>query len=208
MNWTPEQYSQLTERYRDMSDAELRRLARTPDDLTDIANEILKKEIAARKLTPGQPAVLPLAKNSENTEENEDDDIDGALWFSYAQKAPPHCTFEYDSIRQAQDAAEFLWESRIRSYVLQPNPDGMSLLGPRLVVLPKDAERATQILSQPIPNRIVDDPEIVLEDFLVPSCPICNTPDAILAACEPTNHWLCEACEHEWDDPAESELAE
>jgi hypothetical protein len=45
-------WQQLGELYRAMSDAELLRLAAKPDDLTDTARDVLRGEMASRKLQP------------------------------------------------------------------------------------------------------------------------------------------------------------
>ena len=51
-------WSSLQARYREMSDEELLDLAASPDDLTDIAQQVLRGELASRKLKPepSQPA--------------------------------------------------------------------------------------------------------------------------------------------------------
>jgi hypothetical protein len=201
MNWDQEQYTQLTNHYRDLPDEDLFHLAAAPEELTEIAEEILKKEMARRKVDP-KPPVQPEMPTPAFTDAESPEEPDGDLWFNYALMAPPHCTFEFETTRQAEDASAFLLESKIDCQVLRPNADSISLLGPRLVVRPKDADRAAQILSQPIPDHIANEPDIVAEDFSLPACPTCNTPDPVLIAVDPTNRWLCEACEHEWDDPA------
>jgi len=200
MHWTPEQYNELTERYRHMSDAELRRLASVPEDLTEMAEEVLGKEIATRKLNLAPEPVEEIEEAAVDGEETQPEP-DGALWLSYAQTAPPQCIFDFESARKVRNARAFLWESgRIPTYALQPEARSLALQGPRLVVLPQDAERAARILSQPIPDHIANEPDVVVEDFVTPACPHCGADDPVLTAFEPTNHWLCEACEQEWDE--------
>jgi len=187
MNWTPEQYNELTERYRDLSDADLRRLAAAPEDLTEIAQEVLGKEIARRKLDVEGP--------------------DSADWYNYAQMAPPGCSFEFEIDLQAEQAAALLSENRIEHMILSSSTRKLAEAGPRVVVLPKDAERAAQLLSHPIPDSVLEEleqeREIASQEFVPPACPTCHATEAMLIDVDPTNRWLCEACEHEWDDPAQ-----
>jgi len=197
MNWNQEQYEQLTQHYRDLPDADLLHLATSPEDLTEIAEEILKKELALRSLAPATAPAPPREPiTTERTQEEQQ------LWYDYAYKAPPHCTFSFPTIRQANDARAFLAESGVESQVLGNGNGEIDLRGPRVVVRPEDTDAASEILSQPIPEHIANEPEIEAGDFAPPTCPACNTLDPILIAVDPTNRWLCESCDHEWDDPA------
>ncbi|MGH9562768.1 MAG: hypothetical protein ACRD3S_15055, partial [Terracidiphilus sp.] len=49
---------------------------------------------------------------------------------------------------------------------------------------------------------IIDDLKVEVPEYEVPNCPKCGTEDPLLESVEPTNHWRCENCDAEWDDPA------
>lgn len=209
MNWNQEQYRQLTGHYRNLPDRDLLHLAAHPEDLTAIAEEVLTQELATRNLNPAAtpeaapPEPISLELDAERAE----------AWNTYAAHAPAHCTFPYDETVQAYHAQNLLAESGIFSRVTERSNQPFDIRVARVVVLPEDAERAALLLAQPIPAHIVSnyDAQIEVEKedtFTLPACPVCGAPDAMLLAVDPTNHWLCESCEHEWDDPVEEAPAQ
>ncbi|MGA8530297.1 MAG: hypothetical protein WB622_11325, partial [Acidobacteriaceae bacterium] len=57
------------------------------------------------------------------------------------------------------------------------------------------------IIARPIPQEIVEQSKVRVEDFVPPTCPKCGAADPLLEAVEPTNMWLCEVCGAEWSEP-------
>src|SRR5438270_11711496 len=69
----PAQYWQdLTENYRQMSDGELLELSAKPEDLTEIARQVLRDEMDRRKIEarkPSEPTVIVLLCDCESNDQ-------------------------------------------------------------------------------------------------------------------------------------------
>jgi hypothetical protein len=184
--------------YSAMSDEELSQIADSGDELSVAAHEALVAEAARRSL---QLAI-----------------------------APPHGedVFEYNetvTLRQFRDLPEALLakgsleSAGIETYLVDDNMIRMDwfisnlLGGIKLKVRPEDAEAASEILNQPIPEMLE------MEDtsqFEQPKCPRCqsldvtyeelNKPISYLAAYAgvpvPVHKkgWSCHACGNRWEE--------
>jgi len=200
MDWTPDEYARLTDYYRDQPDEALLVLAGEPEELTPIAEEALRAEIRRRGLqVPGAAEHAELATAVQELEARTDGGFDGDLWSSYAALAPENCRFYFEDEGGGVAARRFLEESGIDSFKV---PQAGLYEGACVVVKPSDAERAAVLLSQPLPERLMDEPAIEAKDFVAPSCPKCGGLDPLLESADPTNEWLCEECGHTWADPA------
>ncbi|RXH58828.1 hypothetical protein [Granulicella sibirica] len=199
MDWTQEEDDRLTAYYRDLPEERLLHLAEQPEELTPIAQEILRREIALRG--------LDLAPDASKTAVEEDHDEeswlhDPQMLRDYAERAPEDCTFLFATISEANAARAFLLESKVESFLVTGQGGVMDSRGPRVVVKPADAEQASSILAQSIPEHIWKELEVEPEDFISPPCPMCGAPEPLLLAADPVNRWTCEECEHAWDEPA------
>jgi hypothetical protein len=96
----------------------------------------------------------------------------------------------------------------IESWIEAPAQGSLELTGPQVMVAADELEEARAIAERPIPQEIVDQSKVRVEDFVPPSCPKCGATDPLLEAVEPTNMWLCEVCGAEWSEagsPVENE---
>jgi len=194
---TPEQdRARMAGVYSAMSDEELGKIAKSGDELSATAHEALQAEIARRGLK--------------------------------LEIAPPRgeAVFEFNrtvTLRQFRDLPEALLakgcleSAGIQAYLVDDNMIRMDwfisnlLGGIKLKVRPEDAEAASEILNQPIPETL--DVEGV-GDFEQPKCPRCRSldvsfdeldkPVAYLSAYAGvplpfTKHgWTCQACGNAW----------
>jgi ribosomal protein S27AE len=184
------QYQELVTLYESYGDEELMGLARGMDDLTEMAQEALRGEIARRGLKLSAP------ERAEARVLSEDDlaDLRG-----FAALAPAECVFEYEDERGASAASLALREAGIECVVLQDDGSRIDTRGPRVVVAPEDAEEAAVLLSQALTEGFrTEADEVVPEEFEVPACPKCGSHETLLEAVEPANRWLCDGCGHEW----------
>jgi len=186
-----EQYQELVGLYASYGDEELVGLAREMSDLTEMAQEALRGEIARRGLK-----VSSTPERAESRALSEEDLVDLR---AFAALAPAECIFEYEDGRGASAASLALREAGIECVVLQDDGSRMDARGPRVVVAPEDAEEAAVLLSQPLAERFrTEADEAVPEEFEVPACPQCGSHETLLEAVEPANQWLCDGCGHEW----------
>ena len=196
---TPEQERLRVARvYSAMSDEELGQIAESGDELSTAAHEAFRAEIAKRGLK--------------------------------IEIAPPRGedVFEFNetvTLRQFRDLPEALLakgsleSAGIQAYLVDDNMIRMDwfisnlLGGIKLKVRAEDAEVASEILNQPIPEVL--DVEGV-GDFQQPKCPRCqsldvsyeelNKPVAYLAAYAGVpvpaykKGWTCHACRNEWEE--------
>lgn len=184
------QYEQLIQLYSTFGDEELRSLATHMNDLTDAAQQVLKVELAKRRIEVS-------AVDAESHEEQHDDLAESPL-LAFAALAPAECVFEFEQLEQAYAARKVLANAGIESVIPDPQSGNSSL--PRLVVAPDDAVTADLILSRPSP-RDLDHAVEAAEDFVEPVCPQCGAVDPVLEVVDPTNEWRCESCDHTWSDP-------
>lgn len=184
------QYNELVTLYGDYSDDELVELGRGIADLTEMAQEVLKGEVARRGLkiaAAGEPVEARVL-----TEEDLQD------MRAYAEVAPAECIFDFEDERSAAAAYYALAAQRIEAIVVSPGGTKADYHGPRVVVTPKDAERATAILSEPSTEKLTAEKEEVPEEFALPHCPSCDGVETLLESVDPVNQWRCDDCGHTW----------
>jgi hypothetical protein len=207
----PVQYWQeLTENYRQMGDEELRELAANPEDLTEVARQVLRDEMKRRGLDKKQPhievAKRPAVINQEPVSyryatgsESDGDNAEGPHEYTWKTLL---CECETDL--QAWQLAETLRRAGIESWIQAPGNRKLDLVYPRVSVAADQLEQARAIAVQPIPQEIIDESKSETsepEEFELPDCPRCGANDPVLEGTEPVNAWLCEACGAEWSDP-------
>jgi hypothetical protein len=183
------QYQELVTLYGGYGDDELVELGRGMADLTETAQEALKGELTRRGLK-----ISPPAKREARvlTEEDLQD------MRAYAEVAPAECIFDFEDERSAAAAYYALAAQRIDAIVVSPGGTRADYHGPRVVVTPKDAERATAILSEPSTDRLTAEREEVPEEFALPQCPSCGGAETLLESVDPVNQWRCDDCGHMW----------
>jgi hypothetical protein len=183
------QYQELIALYSSYGDDELLALGRDMADLTEMAQEALKGELARRslKIAPaGEP--IPRAISDEEL----------ADMRTYAEQAPEECTFDFEEERGASAAYYALAAEGIEAIVVSPSRSRFGERGPRVVVKPNDAGRAAAILSEPSTEKLTAETETVTADFDLPRCPSCGGEETLLESVDPVNQWRCDGCGHTW----------
>jgi hypothetical protein len=184
------QYRDLVTLYGTYGDEELIELARGMDDLTAMAQEVLKGELTRRRI----PIPSPNTAKLPNTVKESDSEID-----HFVDLAPQDCIWEFAEAEDALAASEALKAANIENSVILPRSDTLDMRPPRLAVSPEDVEKTEAILSKPIPEEF----RILARtrgEFVVPSCRKCGVPDPVLESIEPANEWRCEVCGYTWTE--------
>ena len=212
----PQQYwRDLTELYRQMSDGELRELAASPDDLTEVARQVLRDEIKKRRLDETRPS---RATPSFSTGPEVPRDHRTVAHFTPSEELaetagtfgdgeiPPEYTWktvlcECDTREQAWQISQVLTQAGIESWIEAPRQYYVDPSNPKVMVAADQLEAARQVAARPIPQEIIDASMIKLPEFVPPECPRCGAEDPMLESADPLNSWLCEACGAEWTDP-------
>lgn len=213
-------WQDLTDNYRQMSDGELLELAAKPEDLTEVAQQVLRDEISRRGLdkpqraTPESGGVVSksyhhvvggvfrdeyVPSSTEDSEELDDDDGGDEPAHEYTWKT---LLCGCESNDQAWQLREALKRHGIESWVRAISASSMDVVGPQIYVAADQLEQAQTVAAQPIPQDIVDDWNTVIPEFEPPKCPNCGSKDGVtLESTDPVNSWFCEACGAEWTDP-------
>jgi hypothetical protein len=183
------QYQELVTLYGSYGDDELVALGRGIADLTEMAQEALKGELTRRGLK-----MVPAGEPVETRVLSEDDLADMR---AYAESAPAECIFDFDDERAVTAAYYALAAEGIEAIVVSggARPDRR---GPRVVVTPKDAERAAAILVQPSAEEPRAETEEAFGEFDLPKCPACRGAETLLESVDPVNQWRCDHCGHTW----------
>jgi hypothetical protein len=184
------QYQELMTLYGSYGDDELIRLGRGIGDLTEMAQEALKGELTRRG--------LKIASAAQQAEARVLTDEDLQDMRAYAESAPAECIFDFEDERTASAAYYALTAEGIDAIVVSPSGAKSDDRGPRVVVTPKDAERAAAILSQPSTDELKAETEETPEEFALPRCPACGGEETLLESVDPVNQWRCDDCGHTW----------
>lgn len=212
-----QEWQRITAAYREKSPEELLELARDFADLTETAQQALRSEMRSRGMRdPEAPPERPVARQQPPPREKEDrfDNPDSDVFFSSMPKivddedgaqedaaSPDYSWFTYlcecETRQQALELCEVLQRANINN---RYRTHGLPY--PQVYVAADQLEQARLIADKPIPQDIIDELKIEVPEYEVPKCPKCGTEDPLLESVEPTNHWRCENCDNEWDDPA------
>ena len=218
-----QEWQRLSRVYGEMSDEELENLAATFGDLTEFAQPILRDEMRKRGLgdaaSPSRPTVKPLPEPAPLNFDSESSPILGGGLNSGAEEqnelepeaeseedAPHEYTWktllcECDEREQVKQIFEVLRRGGIQAWSSGPS----SYFGSqttKILVAADQLDEARQILARPIPQDVIDQSKIKVEDFVPPTCPKCGAEDPLLESVEPTNAWRCENCGAQWSDSA------
>ncbi len=184
------QYQELLTLYGSYTDDELIGLGRGMADLTEMAQDVLGDELKRRGLS------VASAREPVQVRVLTDDDLQDMR--SYAELAPAECIFDFEDERAASAAYYALAGEGIEAIVVSPSGTKFDNRGPRVVVTPKDAERAATILSQPSADELKAEAEETPEEFALPRCPACGGEETLLESVDPVNQWRCDDCGHTW----------
>jgi ribosomal protein S27AE len=184
------QYQELVRLYGTYDDQELLTLGHSIEDLTEMAQQVLKGELARRGLKVAEATALA-TEHGRNEEEM-------ASLRAYAALAPSECVFEFGDEQGASAAYAALVDEGLDAVVLNPDQMSFDPRGPRVVVAPEDAARAGAVLSQPLLERFHHEENEGSVEFDVPSCPKCGGDETVLESADPVNRWRCDDCGHGW----------
>jgi hypothetical protein len=187
------QYQELVNLYGSYGDDELVVLGRDMADLTEMAQDALKGELARRGLKIA-PAGEPVEARVLTDEDLQD-------MRAYADIAPTECIFDFEDERAASAAYYALTGEGIEAIVVSASSAKVDHRGPRVVVAPKDAERAAAILSGPSTDKLIAEADTT-EEFALPRCPSCGAEETLLESADSVNQWRCDACGHTWLEEA------
>jgi hypothetical protein len=213
-------WKDLSENYRRMSDGELLELAEKPEDLTDVAQQVLRDEMRKRRLDE-KPAPAPaIAAKPAGTAARINWEP-ASYRSSFAPAEEDHSEEEHEytwkvllaectSQEEAWQLAEALRREGIESWIRRFNPFAQyEGNGPGVLVAADELEQARAIAEMPIPQDIIEESQIKLPEFVVPACPKCGSKDGpMLASADPVNVWSCEACGAEWTDEDDAASAD
>jgi hypothetical protein len=221
-------WQDLTANYRQMSDGELLQLSEKPEELTEVARQVLGDEMKLRKLSaveaqPLSPVSVPgnapvnWEPRSYRNEfvDREAEEAAGPREYTWKTKL---CDCE--TRIEAVQLAAALQRAGIESWIQDSSvgSGAFDLTYPRVFVAADQLEEAHAVAAQPIPQDIIAE-SLEVEDarpleFELPRCPKCGAHDPVLCAHgeqkirDPkssgedwVNHWVCEACGAEWSDP-------
>jgi hypothetical protein len=202
-----EEWQRLAALYREMGDIELRELAAGIDDLTEVAQQVLRDELKKRKLTETPPPFENRAARDISDDADGDsgegapervglEEAGGA--HEYTWKTP---LCECDTSKEAWQLVLALRQAGIDSWVEKPQS---AAAYPRVTVAADQLDQARKVASRPVPQEIIDELSEEAPVYELPSCPRCGAADPILENVEPSNSWHCESCENDWTDPIEN----
>jgi hypothetical protein len=194
----PAQYQELVALYGSYGDEELIALGRGMADLTEMAQEALKGELTRRGLK------IAVAKEPVAARVLTDDDLSDMR--AYAASAPAECIFDFDDEGAVSAAYYALAAEGIEAIVVSGGARS-DRRGSRVVVTPKDAERAAAILSRPSADELKAETEESLDGFNLPRCPACGGQETLLESVDPVNQWRCDHCDHTWFEESVSSLS-
>lgn len=220
----------LAEFYSQQLDGELEKVASQAYELTDVARETLKAELARRGLKPKFVEQAPVLPKKEATgpqagdpppvtrdEDAPESKIDGQLDFQRMVTIKrfrdlPEALIAKGSLDSAGIDTVLVNDNLVRLDWFWSNLMG----GVQLQVEPEDADAANEILNQPIPESF---DAVGTGDYQQPRCPSCgsldvtfqelNKPVAFVSAYAglplPIRRqaWRCRSCNAEWEDDAD-----
>lgn len=188
----------LADLYSAMADAELEKIAKYPDSLTDAARQALSAELQRRDLhvEPSPPTGYDEAEYRNLVTIRQFRDL-------------PEALLAKGSLESAGIECQLVDDNMVRLDWFISNLLG----GVKLGVRPEDVDAANEILSLPIPDTFEIDAS---ETYQQPRCPNCdslevafeelNKPVAYVSAWVglplPVHRvaWKCHACGREWED--------
>jgi len=218
----------LIDFYAGQLDGELEKIAGTAYELTDIAKEALRAELAKRGLTPTfrelppsppetdlnepQPGDPPLEEppDEEPAEDLDDGEVELRTMVTVRRfRDLPDALLAKTCLDSAGIECLLIDDNTVRLDWLWSNV----ISGVKLKVDPADAETAHEVLSQPIPERF----EVAgIGEFQQPHCPKCQSLDVTYRELNrPASYltlwlnvpipiyrraWRCHSCNVEWED--------
>jgi hypothetical protein len=206
------EWERLTHFYAEKSDEELVDLAEDFGNLTDVAQQVLRDEMRKRKLiAPEGKAVAdqrPVFGGWNRAETEEKQESDGEAQDvgeddESGDDVPRAYLCECEDSEQVDQLGEALRRAGIESFAenLHAPLADRDFYTRRIFVRADQLERARDVAARPIPQDIIDQSRVKVEDFEPPACPKCGAEDPLLESVKPSNNWRCENCGARWSDP-------
>jgi len=194
----------LAEFYSRQIDGELLKVASQASELTDVARDVLREEIARRGLKEEDKGVPTEPEASKNS------DVDLASLVTIKRfRDLPEALLAKGSLESAGIVALLVDDNMVRMDWFISNLLG----GIKLQVASEDVEEATAILSEPIPERLDFEG---MQEYEQPRCPNCQSLDvnfeelnklfayggAWAGVPMPIHRkgWKCHSCGHQWQE--------
>jgi DNA-directed RNA polymerase subunit M/transcription elongation factor TFIIS len=191
-----EEHRRLEELYAQMSDEQLAAMDGKIEDLTDIAQRVLRAEISKRRLDAQVPDV-PRGDFAPREEE---------LTRVWVAKDSAEAESVMGTLESAGIPACLGTEKM--EYV-----NGSFEEKPVVKVVTWDQGRALELLRQSFPQE--QEPEPEEDPGGLPVCPKCHSPDIVFQGLDTKPapdaktryNWTCDACGHQWRDDGLEQLA-
>jgi Putative prokaryotic signal transducing protein len=200
-----EERSSLTDLYASMTPGQLWMLALEPESLTEMAQEVMRAELARRRIR--LPKSWADLQNPRNPEPD-----------TRAGEPPPIVLCRFRDLPEAMLAKGKLDSAGIECHLADDNTVRMDWLwsnaigGVKLLVREKDAREAARLLDQPILERLYV-PGV--GEYDQPACPSCRSLDVsfdelnrglsygsvFIGVPVPVHRrgWTCHDCGHTWE---------
>jgi hypothetical protein len=201
-----EEWQRLAGLYREMGDIELRELAAGIDDLTEVAQQVLRDELKKRGMPETPPPIENRAASNVSNDNDWDSVEDPSELADSEEVGGGHeytwktALCECDTSKEAWQLVLALRQAGIDSWVEKPQS---AAAYPRVTVAADQLDQAREVASRSIPQEIIDDLSEEAPVYQLPSCPQCGAADPTLEGAEPSNSWHCESCGNDWTDPIE-----
>jgi hypothetical protein len=204
----PQEWLRLNQRYHEMDDVELLQLRDDFDDLTPIAQEILRPILQSRgmwsspEITHTAPAAMRQADYSflRTTSDAQGPDVsDRDSLLKDKGVAVRAC----ESLDDASLLHDYLQENKIESLVITTKR-GYPLRFPEIVAFSEEVERATELLNhadvEALRRAAESDSNQIIDGSS--QCPACGSAEIMLQPSRPDclNAWLCANCGRSWQD--------
>jgi hypothetical protein len=206
-----QQWRQVTEHYRSLTDDELIAIARHKEELTEVALQALATEISHRKLEI--PPEEPAEEQKAPTFPEPDPDSPYEAERELVEIEVAHSLRDALQLQQLLDDAGIPFfmgsEKAPRVAGVKSNfANGVSVKIMRIgLPYASGARRAFQPEDDPARNTREHESEIIKPDPVF--CPKCHSDEIVLDEAEPDPakpesaakfEWSCEACGHHWED--------
>lgn len=212
------EWQRLTRLYAEKTDDELDELAADFGNLTETAQQVLRDERSKRGLPSlDPPKPTPPSDRRPSFARSHQPSVEPGSALNEPQDAlaqpgdglPREYTWKTllrtcDSREEAWQIYEVLRRAGIESWIEAPEQGTLDITGPRVLVPADQLDEARAIAARPIPQDVLDESRIRLEDFVPPSCPKCGASDPLLESVDPCNQWSCDVCGARWSEPAAS----
>ncbi|HEX6805320.1 MAG TPA: DUF2007 domain-containing protein [Terriglobales bacterium] len=188
---------EFAERYADMSDEELLKIARRSWELSDAAWEALEEELDQRDLDVPEPEAAPETMVPQAR----------TLVMLRRFRDIPEAMLAKGKLDSAGVDSVLADDNTVRMDWLWSNMLG----GVKLLVDTEDFAQASEILNEPIPAHLQFE---AAEVYQQPRCPRCQSLDVNFEELDPVAYatlfifpiplqrkgWICHACNHVWED--------